>query len=277
MKLIFKRLGLITIGAAIYALAINYFLLPNQIGEGGVTGLTAIGYYMFKIAPAWTNLVLNGILLLVGFRYLNKPTVGYSLWAVTWISLFLKLPVLMNYQTSQTIVPAIIGGVLMGISMGIIFRAGGTIAGSTIVAKIINKYLGIKNGTATLMLDLMVAIPSGFVIGFENMLLTVLELYVSAVILNQYLDRFGSKQSVLVISKASSQIAQELSQQIGQGVTLLNGTGFYEQTEQPIIYYVFNNQDLPAVIKIIESVDDQALVVLDQIRSVRGIQVNQLL
>lgn len=104
----------IIVGALVYAIAINDFLIPHQIGEGGVTGLTTIGYYALNIPPAVTNFVLNGILMLVGFRFLDKKTIWYSLWAVAWISIFLKLPRLLNYHTSQTIIPAIAGGVLMG-------------------------------------------------------------------------------------------------------------------------------------------------------------------
>ncbi|KRK97568.1 hypothetical protein FD04_GL001601 [Secundilactobacillus odoratitofui DSM 19909 = JCM 15043] len=264
------------VGAVIYALAINYFLIPNRIGEGGVTGLTAIGYYTLKISPALTNLVLNGILMLVGWRYLNRQTVYYSLWAVLWISIFLKIPVFMPYQTSQTLIAAVTGGVLMGISMGLIFRAGGTIAGSTILAKIVNRYLGIRNGSAMLFFDLSVAIPSAYVIGFQNMLLTVAELYVSAVVLNKFLDAVGAKRSVMVFSEHNQEIGQALSSQLGQGVTMLNATGFYRQRRQDVLYYICSQQNWTRVMPIIAAIDPEALVVTDQIRSVRGVNLSKL-
>lgn len=270
MKSIVKNGIQIILGAMIYALAINYFLIPNRIGEGGVTGLTALGYYTFKISPALTNIVLNGILVLVGFKLLKRETVFYSLWAVLWISIFLRVPVLMPYHTSQTVIAAITGGVLMGISMGLIFRAKGTIAGSTILAKIVNRYLGIRNGSAMLFFDLIVAIPSGLVIGFQNMLLTVMELYVSAVVLNKYLDAVGAKRSVLVLSNHNQEIGKALSANLGQGVTMLKATGFYSQQDMDALLYICSNRDWTAVMPIIMSVDPEALVVTDQVRSVRG-------
>lgn len=276
MKQIIRNSVLIMVGAVIYALAINYFLIPNRIGEGGVTGLTAIGYYTLKISPALTNLVLNGILMLVGWRYLNRQTVYYSLWAVLWISIFLKVPVFMPYQTSQTLIAAVTGGVLMGISMGLIFRAGGTIAGSTILAKIVNRYLGIRNGSAMLFFDLSVAIPSAYVIGFQNMLLTVAELYVSAVVLNKFLDAVGAKRSVMVFSEHNQEIGQALSNQLGQGVTMLNATGFYRQRRQDVLYYICSQQNWTRVMPIIAAIDPEALVVTDQIRSVRGVNLSKL-
>ncbi|WP_125702631.1 YitT family protein [Lacticaseibacillus daqingensis] len=268
---------MIMLGAAIYALAINYFLIPNRIGEGGVTGLTTIGYYAFRISPALTNLVLNGILMVVGYRFLDRRTVGYSLWAIVWISVFLRLPVVAAYHTDQTVIAALFGGVLMGLAMGVILRANGTIAGSTILAKIVNKYLGVKNGTATLAFDLCVAIPSVAVIGVENMLLTVLELYVSAVVLNQYLDRFGAKHSLMVISAHSQALAAALSAQLGQGVTLLKATGYHSGAAQDVLYFVCTAKQWTAVIPLVERIDPQALIVADQVRSVRGLQMSKLL
>ncbi|GAA3618434.1 YitT family protein [Secundilactobacillus similis] len=266
----------IILGAAVYAVAINYFLIPSRIGEGGVTGLTTIGYYTLRISPALTNLVLNGILIAIGFRYLKRETVFYSLWAVLWISIFLRVPVFWPYQTHQTLIAAITGGVLMGIAMGLIFRAGGTIAGSTILAKIVNRYFGVQNGSAMLFFDLIVAIPSGLVIGFENMLLTVAELYISAVVLNKYLDTFGAKRSLLVISAQNQKIATALSDKLGHGVTLLKATGFYKQHNQDVLYFICTVREWPAVMTIIKQTDPEALVVTDRIRSVRGMELEEL-
>lgn len=277
MKTTTKQLGMIILGAAIYAVAINYFLIPNRIGEGGVTGLTTIGYYALNIPPAWTNLTLNGILVLVGFYFLPKRIVWYSLWAVAWISLFLRLPVTFAYHTQQTLVPSIIGGVLMGLAMGVILRAHGTIAGSTILAKIVNRFFGIKNGTATLMFDLVVAIPSGLVIGFENMLLTVVELYISAVVLNQFLDRFGAKQVLWIMSSQAEAIAARLSETFKHGVTLVAGTGVHGQQEQPLVYVVLTNQEWAQALPLVQQLDEAAVVVSQPGRSVRGNQLHELL
>lgn len=277
IKTIVKNALLIMLGAVIYALAINYFLIPNRIGEGGVTGLTTVAYYALNIPPALTNLVLNGILMLIGFRFLDSKTVFYSIWAIICISAALRVPVFFTYHTQQTMIPAIFGGVLMGLAMGVIMRANGTIAGSTILAKIVNKYFGMKNGSATLMFDLMVAIPSGLIIGFQNMLLTVIELYISAMVLNQYLDRFGAKHSLLVISPKNEAIATALSQKLGHGVTFLKATGFYSQAEQDMLFFICTAKEWTQVIPIVQQIDPHALIVSDQVRSVRGMEMKKLL
>lgn len=274
---ILKNGLLIILGAFIYAVAINDFLIPHQIGEGGVTGLTAVGYYALHIPPFITNLVLNGLLLVIGFRFLDQKTVWYSLWAVLWISIFLKLPRLLQYQTRQTIIPAIAGGVLMGIAMGIIFRGEGTIAGSTILAKIMNRYFGMMTGTAMLLFDLIVAIPSGLIIGLQNMILTVVELYVSAVVLNNLLSRFGAKKSVTIITNQTDQVTAALSKRLKQGITLVNAKGYYCQEKRPMIYAICSKPQLAEIVPVISTIDPDALVVIEDVHSVKGELLDKIL
>ena len=176
-KTIVVNLLLNTVGAFLYTVAINGFLISNHLGEGGVTGLMTIFYYLLKIAPSLTNIVLNGLLLLIGWKLLNKQTVFYTLYTITMISVFLKLIGSMRFPLHDPLVAALIGGALMGVAMGFIMKGEGTLAGSTILARIVNKFFGIKTGSAMLCFDLMVAIPSAVIIGFENMLLTIVELY----------------------------------------------------------------------------------------------------
>lgn len=274
---ILKNGSLIILGAFIYAIAINDFLIPHQIGEGGVTGLTTIGYYALHIPPFLTNLFLNGFLLVIGFRFLDQKTVWYSLWAVLWISIFLKLPRLLQYHTSQTIIPAVAGGVLMGVAMGIIFRGEGTIAGSTILAKIMNRYFGMMTGTAMLLFDLIVAIPSGFVIGLQNMILTVIELYVSAVVLNNLLSRFGAKKSVTIITNQTDRVTAILSEKLKQGITLVDAKGYYHQEKWPMIYIICTKPQLAEIVPLISEIDPKAFVVVEDVHSVNGKLLDKIL
>ncbi|GAF38396.1 hypothetical protein FC83_GL001673 [Agrilactobacillus composti DSM 18527 = JCM 14202] len=274
---ILKNGLLIVLGAIFYALAINYFLIPHKIGEGGVTGIMNVLYYTLGISPALTNLVLNGLLLIVGFRYLGSKTIWYTVWAVLCISFFLRLPVLYHYHTNQTIIPALVGGVLMGISMGIIFRADGTVAGSTILAKILNRYFGLSNGTGTLIFDLAVAIPSVVVIGFENTILTVIELYTSAVVVNRFLDRFGAKKSVTIITEETSAVTEKISNTLKQGITVVQARGYYSKTERLMLYLVCSQKQLAQLVPLVSEVDPNALVIVEQVRSVKGHMLEKIL
>lgn len=225
-----KQLLMIALGSLLFAIAINYFLIPTRLGEGGVTGMTTILYYTLEIPPYLTNFVLNTIILIIGWKFLDGPTIIRSLWAVASMSLFLKIPIFYHYTTPQTIIPTLASAVLTGIALGLILNNGGSVAGSTVLAKIFNKYLGVPIGTGIMMMDLFVASPMIFIIGFENLLLTLLYLYISNMIANTYLARFGSKKAIQIISTDYNKIAQLLSDDLKQGVTLIQATGICPRT-----------------------------------------------
>ncbi|KRN89812.1 YitT family protein [Ligilactobacillus ceti] len=267
------------LGAFIYAVAVHGFLITNHLGEGGVTGLMTIFYYWLGIAPALTNLVLNGILLVVGWKLLSKETVFYTLIAVGSISVFLPLLAHLgwSFPLHDKLVAAIIGGILMGIAMGVIMKGEGTIAGSTILARILNKYFGMPTGYALLIFDFAVAIPSGLIIGFENMLLTLLELYGSALILEKCLAIGVDQKALTIMSPYHNEVSQALIDHLGGNTTLLTGKGYRKGREEKLVYYVCPAGKIVKAMNVIKEVDDTAYVVVENVRSTWGYNLKSIL
>ncbi len=119
----------------------NLFAIPNDLGEGGVTGITLILYYVFQWSPGVTNFILNAFLLLIGYKFLDGKTTVYTIIAVAANSLFLHLTHGWSIPSNELIINTIFAGVFAGVGIGMIIRVGGTTAGSAILARIANKYL----------------------------------------------------------------------------------------------------------------------------------------
>lgn len=269
-KKIISNLLIITIGAFIFALAVNVFALPNNLGEGGVTGVTMILYYTNGISPALTNVFFNAILLGIGYKFLDRQTVFYTIFAIAVMSLFLSLTESLAFQANEVMIGAISAGALMGVGMGLIMKGNGTTAGSAILAKLANKYLGWNTSYALLFFDLIVVIPSVFVIGFESMLFTIVSLAVSTKLLDFILEGSNPKKSVLIISEFHEEIAKEISEQLNRGITIVNGEGYYQQTPKRILYVVISRPQLLAIQKIINEIDPLAFVIINEANSVIG-------
>ncbi|MED3152466.1 YitT family protein, partial [Bacillus thuringiensis] len=158
----------IIIGAFLFALGVNLFVIPNEFGEGGVTGITIITYYLFEWSPGLVNLILNAILLIAGYKFLNKITTIYTIIAVVTNSLFLHLTEGWTIASDEMLVNAIFGGIFIGCGIGLIIRVGGTTAGTTILARMTHKYLGWSISYGLLFFDLIVAFSSYFIIGAEK-------------------------------------------------------------------------------------------------------------
>lgn len=260
----------ITIGALIFATSVQVFALPNNLGEGGVTGITIILNQLYGIATSTTNMFFNAILLVIGYKFLDKKTVFYTLYSIGIISVFLHFLEPYPFHAEEVIIGAIAAGVFMGVGIGLIMRGNGTTAGSAILAKLANKYLGWNVSYAMLFFDLIVVIPSALVIGFENMMFTFVSLAVSTKLLDFILEGSNPKKSITIISENYEKIASEISRRLGRGITVMDGVGYYQKNPKKILYVVISRQQLLPIQKIINEIDPLAFVIINDVQSVIG-------
>lgn len=260
----------IIVGSFIFALAVNIFVIPNDLGEGGVTGLTIIAYYLYGWSPGLVNLILNGFLLIAGFKFLNKSTIVYTVFAVLFNSLFLHLTSDWRIASDEIFVNAIFGGVFVGVGIGLIIRVGGTTAGTTILASITQKYLGWSISYGLLFFDLIVVFSSYFVIGAEKMMLTIIMLYIGTKVMEFIIEGFNIKKAVTIISKDPNQIARQVNKLMDRGVTVYSGHGYYTKEKKDILYIVISSQEVVRLKKIVRAADPDAFIAIHDVRDVFG-------
>ncbi|MCG7407189.1 YitT family protein [Paenibacillus sp. ACRRX] len=270
MKKTIKDILIIMAGAFIFALAVNLFVIPNQFGEGGVTGITIILYYLFSWSPGLVNLILNAILLIVGYKFLDKTTTVYTIIAVLFNSLFLHLTKNWHIPSDELMINAIFGGVFAGVGIGMIIRVGGTTAGTTILARITNKYLDWNISYGLLFFDLIVAFSSYFIIGAESLMLTIAMLYVGTKVMDFIIEGVNPKKAVTIISTEPDKIAEQVNVQMDRGVTVYSGHGYYTKDPKEILYIVISKQEVSALKKIVRSTDKDAFITIHDVRDVFG-------
>ena len=261
---------LLALGSLLFAIAVNVFVIPNDLGEGGVTGLTIISYYLFEWSPSIVSFLLNAVLIVLGLKFLSKQTAIYTIIAVCFNSLFLHVTESWSIPSEEIIVHALFGGVLTGIGIGSIIRVGGTTAGSTILAKIIHKYLGWSVSYSLLILDLIVVFLSYFIIGIEGVMLTIVMLYVATKTMEFILEGANRQKAVTIISAYSKEIAFEVSTRMERGITVISGHGYYTKENKEVLYIVINNQEIIKLKKIIKQIDNEAFITIHDVRDVFG-------
>lgn len=260
----------IIVGAFLFALAVNMFVIPNELGEGGVTGITIITYYLYKWSPGLVNFIINAFLMIVGYKFLSKTTMIYTIIAVVFNSLFLHLTEGWTIPSDEIVVNAIFGGVLVGVGIGSIIRVGGTTAGTTILARITHKYLGWNVSYGLLFFDLIVAFSSYFIIGAEKLMLTIIMLYIGTKVMEFTIEGVNPKKAVTIISDVPDQIAQQVNDKMNRGVTVLAGHGYYTKAQKDILYIVISNQEVVKLKRIVQQVDKNAFVAIHDVRDVFG-------
>ncbi|WP_155970812.1 YitT family protein [Streptococcus ruminantium] len=180
---------LICFGAVLYALVLNMLIIPHEFGEGGITGVTLLLYYMAGIETSLSSFVLNGILIILAYRFLSKLTVFYTFLVVAVMSLTMHYTTFLQAQWLPLVSSACLAGLVTGLSMALVIYGNGSTAGSDIIALLCNKYFNWKISTVILLFDLLVVTPLFFRIGLVKTFWTV----VMVVIISKSLEWFLQK------------------------------------------------------------------------------------
>ena len=268
MNRLIRDLILVIIGSFIFSAGVNAFIISGNLGEGGVTGLAIVLYYAFHLSPAITNFVVNAVLIAVGYKFLSKRSMYLTIVATVLISVFLSLTESWHVETGNVIVNAVFGGTSVGLGIGVIVLAGGTTAGTTILARIAHKYLDVSTPYALLFFDLIVVVISLTVISLDRALVTVISLYIGTKVMEFVIEGLNTKKAMTIISSKPDEVAKAIDEQVGRGLTILNGHGYYTREEKDVLYVVITKTQVSRAKKIIRNIDNQAFLVIHDVRDV---------
>lgn len=262
---------MVTIGSFIFSFTINAVVIPNQFGSGGVTGITLLLYYILGINPGTSNLVINIVLLLIGYQFLERRTMFYTIYAVILMSVFLDITRGMyQFIPHNSLLAAIGGGVVGGAALGLVMLGNGTTAGTDIIAMMMKKYLGWNVSVSLLLLDIFVVSPLSIISDLEKVVITLIYLFTASRMINLVLEGFNSKKSFMIISKKYEDIGSQIQEKIGRGTTILDGHGFYSREERKVLFVAVNRLQVMTLQRIIHDVDPKAFIIITEVTHVIG-------
>ncbi|MFA6979659.1 MAG: YitT family protein [Ignavibacteriaceae bacterium] len=286
------------VGAAIMAIGIGVFLVDAQVVPGGVTGLSMAIHYMsnYTIPVGLMIWVLNVPLYLWGVKELGKTFGIRTFYAFTLNSIFIDLfrgdiPgfTFLKLQKSQTVLDLykndfffliLIGAVLLGLGLGIVFKFRGTTGGSDIVASIMQKRYGIRPGQAIFIIDIFVILIAGFIIEIKHLspvrpalsltFYAVFLLFVSSKIVDVIIEGFDYARAAYIISDKQDEIAEVVLTQFGRGATSLHATGLYTKQNKNVLFTILPLKKITELVEQIKEIDPDAFVILTNIHEVLG-------
>lgn len=276
-----KDFVLIFLGTLIFGLGFQGFIISNEIVTGGVGGICAVIFFATGFPVSVSYFLLNLILLIVAYKILGLKFLVKTIFGVISLSLSLSLfefllkgqPILVD----EPFMSIVIGAILCGLSLGIIFSANGSTGGTDIIGAIVNKYHNISIARTLLFLDFLI-IGSSYVL-FHDISKIVFG-FVEMVICNYVLDMVlnSNRQSVqfLIFSQKHDEIAEEILKNLGRGCTLLDGVGGYSQKPTKVIVLLAKAREAQIVFRLVKRIDSQAFISQSIVRGVYGEGFDQL-
>jgi uncharacterized membrane-anchored protein YitT (DUF2179 family) len=266
---IFKDFVMMTVGAIIAAFAIEEFLLPCQILDGGIIGISIMVSYLTKISLSLLTIVLNLPFLLIGYRRLGIEFIAKSGYSMVVFSIFLKIFEPFVNATDEYLLAVCFGGMFLGIGVGLVIRFGGCLDGTETVAILLNKKYQIPVGQVVLACNVVIYIAAGFLFGVDRAMYSLLTYFITSKILDFVESDFEQAKAAMIITDDASEIAEKIYQRLGRTVTIMEGEGLVSG-KKIVLYCVVTRFEVHELRKIIESIDGSAFVAVSDVGEIIG-------
>ncbi len=274
LKRISQNFFLVLAGSAVMGLGYALFLIPYHLVPGGVSGVSIIFNYLFRLPVGLLIIVLNVPIFLLSYRFLGRKYLLTTILGMTVSSLLIDLfheIIKLPRGTENPLLAAIYGGLMLGLGLGLVFRGQASTGGSDVIGLILNKYTGLTVGISIMLTDFIIISASGLV--FKNLeapLYGYIVLFISSKVIDLVLEGWSFSKLVFITSTQADQIADFIIKQLDRSGSALKSRSLYLNREGEIIITVIHRKQLTELKAFIKKTDPQAFVIINDTYEVLG-------
>lgn len=261
------------VGCALFALGLDFFLLPNGANAGGISGLSMILVHLLGIGSVGLfNALFNLPLFVLGAFKLGKQFVVGSLLGMMLCTVFIDLLALLPVPDAEPLIGAIYGGCICGLGLGIVFSTGYCTGGSDIIVRLLKlRWQNMPIGMISIVFDALVAVLTGIV--FRDLtrgLYSGVAIYLSGRVIDAVVYRFDYSKVAMIVSRRHEDIANGIFRELGRGATYLQAQGSYTGNNMKVILTVVKRQQLAELKQLVTDIDPEAFVIVQEAHQVLG-------
>lgn len=272
---VLKRVLMIFLGTIITAVGLEIFLVPNQIIDGGIIGLSIMASHIAGLPLGLFIVLLNLPFLYLGYKQIGASFTMSTLFGVCslayWVSFFQPIPEL----THDLFLAAIFGGIIVGIGVGLIIRHGGSLDGTEIVAIILDRRTGFSVGEIVMFFNLFILSSAGLLFGWDKAMYSLVAYFVAFKVIDITIEGLDESKGVIIVSDSPEEIAEALLARLGRGVTVLHGQGGYTGEPKKVLYSVITRLEIAKLKAIVNEKDENAFVTINEVHDVMGGRVKK--
>ena len=259
----------IFIGATIASIGLEIFLVPNNVIDGGVVGLAIMARYLTGLPFGVFLVAFNIPFLFLAYKHIGKNFVISTIIAVILLSICSEVAGEFPKATNDPFLAAIFGGIIDGIGVGLIMRAGGSLDGTEIVAIIGDKHSPFSVGEIVMFINLFILSGAGFVFDWDQAMYSLVAYFVIAKMIDVVTKGLDETYAIMIVSNNPRELTEVLNTVI-RGVTLLHGEGGYTGDPKEIVYCVVNRLEVTKIKDIVLSIDEHAFVTVNSVHDIVG-------
>lgn len=275
MKEQIRRYVFMFLGSILAAVGLEIFLVPNQIIDGGVVGISIMASYLTSWPLGIFIFILNLPFIYLGYMQIGKSFAISTLFSLAslsvWVSVLLPIPGF----TNDVFLASIFGGIVLGIGVGLIIRYGGSLDGTEIIAIILDKRTGFSVGEIIMFFNIFIIGSAGLVFSWDKAMYSLVAYFVAFKLIDITIEGLDESKGVMIVSDHPHEIAEVLMARLGRGVTILHGQGAYTGESKQVLYSVVTRLEIAKLKTIIKEIDENAFVTINEVHDVMGGKVKK--
>ena len=274
LAMIIRKMLFLTIGAFIAAAAIEGFLLPNNIIDGGVVGVSMITSYLTGKNLGLLVVLINFPFICLAFTKMGKKFVLQTFYAIMMFSLFLNV-FHGHHATEDLLLATVFGGIILGTGVGIILKNEGSLDGTEILSLVLSKKWGFSVGEFIMGMNIFIYCGAGLVFGWEKAMYSMLTYFIVYKVIDIVMEGLNSSKAVRVISDKSYEIGQQLIEKLDIGITYIYGQGGYSKIDKTMIYCIISRLEMSKMKEIVREIDPNAFMSIVDVHETYGARLKK--
>lgn len=270
MKKIIKRGTLILLGSILVAVGLEIFLVPNNVIDGGIVGISIMLSHLTGLSLGAFLFVLNMPFFFLGYKQIGKTFAFSTLFGVIIMSIGTTLLHPVPPLTDNPLLAAVFGGIILGIGIGLVIRYGGSLDGTEILAILFNKKIPLSVGQTVMFFNIFILGSAGFVFGWDHSMYSLIAYFIAFKMIDTTIEGFDETKSVWIISEKPEMLGQSILHRLGRGVTYLSGEGAYTGDNKKVIFCVITRLEEAKLKAIVEEIDSEAFLAISNMHEVSG-------
>ena len=265
-----KKYALLILGSLIYTAGLEIFLVPNNIIDGGVVGISIMAAHITGIPFAVYMVALNLPFLYLGYKQIGKTFAISTLVSIVAMSILSMFFEPIPQITEDYFLAAIFGGIIAGAGVGLVIRHGGSLDGTEIVAIILDRKTSFSVGEVVMFFNLFILGAAGFVFGWDKAMYSLVAYFIISKMIDVVLKGLDESYAVMIVSDEYEEIADALMHRLGRGVTYLHGQGAYTGADKQVLYCVVTRLEVVKLKEIALEKDENAFVTINPVHDIVG-------
>lgn len=265
-----KKYLVLIVGSLIYSAGLEIFLVPNNIIDGGVVGISIMASYLTGIPFGVYMVVLNLPFLYLGYKQIGKTFAISTIISIIALSIFSEFLEPVPRITEDYFLAAIFGGIIAGAGVGLVIRQGGSLDGTEITAIILDRKTSFSVGEVVMFFNLFILGAAGFVFGWDKAMYSLVAYFIISKMIDVVLKGLDESYAVMIVSDEYEEIADALMHRLGRGVTYLHGQGAYTGDDKQVLYCVVTRLEVVKLKEIALEKDETAFVTINPVHDIVG-------